>query len=266
VIQAIDTPKKRDTLLPTSPALVPRRKASSVASHKTYDSEAEARSVHGAIVSFAFKSDEIEPMPALPHGIYSPKLVGSPKLVTRTSQVQPNSPAPAGGLRAHTGSMALPLPRGSSLRKLPASASKTEVELVSLPKLKLTIPDSTTTRKNGGSPANTESADSVVYGSDIIRRPTVQKPAPVRRESASTMKTVSHGTSSLYTGPDLYHHSMGSHSATFEAGDYLETPPRKTGFYRTSTLGSQSRYGPGSELGSRPSTRQGDVRALSDFV
>ncbi|KAG9087759.1 hypothetical protein FRC06_002376 [Ceratobasidium sp. 370] len=268
IIQAIEAPKKSDTLLsaPPSPALAPTpgpapasvrapRRKSSIASHVTYDSEAEARSVHGAVVSLAFKSGDIEPVPAIPHGLFQPRLIGSPKLVTQSPKVTPKSSLSRGGTQVHGDTTVPPSPRGSLLPK-PLSGPKPEEIALSAPKLKLTISGAPTSRKFD-SPVGTERTDSVVYGSDIIRRPTLQKPVPVRRTaSASTMGAASHGTTSLYTGPDLRYVSMGSHSASFVARDYSAEPPRNTGFYRTSILNPPN--GPRSEVASRQSTRQGD--------
>ncbi|KAG8747489.1 hypothetical protein FRC10_000625, partial [Ceratobasidium sp. 414] len=270
VIQAIEAPKKSDDVLstPPSPALAPApglaptpasvraaRRKSSIASHVTYDSEAEARSVHGAVVSLAFKSGEIEPVPAIPYGVFQPRLVGSPKLVAHSPQVLPKSALSGGSTRVRGNPAVSPLPRGSLLPK-PLPAPKHEHMPLSAPKLKLTVPDVPTPRKID-SPAGTERTNSVVYGSDVIRRSTLQKPAPVRRTtSASTMGAASPGTASVYTGPDLRYVSMGSHSTSFEAKDYPAGPPRNTGFYRMSILNPPD--GPGSEMASRSGMRQGD--------
>ncbi|KAG8705963.1 hypothetical protein FRC08_001352 [Ceratobasidium sp. 394] len=269
-IHVIETPKtkKPDDLLPTppSPALAPApglasaptsvrapRRKSSVASHVTYDSEAEARSVHGAVVSLAFKSGDIEPVPAIPHGLLQPRLIGSPKLVSHSPRVPPKSPL--SGTQVHVDPTVSPSPRGS----LPPTPKQPPL---SDPKPTLTVPE-TPTPRNIGSFAGTERTNSTVYGSDIIRRPTLQRPVLVyRTTSTSTMGAGSHGTTSMYTGPDLRHVSTGSHSAPFEAKDYPAKPPRKTGFYRMSILNAA--HGPGSELASRPGTRQDD-RPLSSI-
>lgn len=220
------------------------------ASHISYDSEAEARSVHGAVVSFAFKSHEIEPVPALPYGIYRPKLVGTPRIVSMASQQ-----APSVGL----GSDAASLGHSSSPQR-PLPPPKPSPGSMQLPVA------SKYTR-----PVDSPSGSSVVYGSDIIRRPPTtiglpQRPDVARHQSVSTTKTVSHNSrasmksvlqipssnSPGYTGPDLRHYSMGSQSATYETRDYLDVAPRATGLFRTSTFGVTA-----TKSASRPSTDAG---------
>ena len=232
------TPTRKSSLVPSEPA--PKRQTTPKskdlrASHISYDSEAEARSVRGAIVSFAFKSHDIEPMPAIPYGIYQPKLVGSPKLMPRTSQQPSNISNASGSDAASLGRLSLsqkslPVPKPSaSAAQLPAPGIKDYLR-----------------------PADSPSGSSIVYGSDVIRRPAstaspTQKSRASRPESASTMKTVSHVTSSHshgYTGPDLRHYSMGSQSVNYETRDYLHTPPRPTGLVRMATFGAKSTGSP----------------------
>lgn len=225
------TPTRKSSLVPSEPA--PKRQTPSKsrdlrASHISYDSEAEARSVRGAVVSIAFKSHEIEPMPAIPYGIYQPKLVGSPVLMARASQ-QPSN------LSNVSGSDAASLSH-SSLSQKPLPVPKPSLGAAQLP----------TPVKDYLRPTDSLSS-SIVYGSDVIRRPAsatspTQKSRVSRPESASTMKTVSHVTSSHshgYTGPDLRHYSMGSQSVNYETRDYLGTPPRPTGLVRMSTFGAK---------------------------
>ncbi|KAG8681947.1 hypothetical protein FRC09_017130, partial [Ceratobasidium sp. 395] len=179
-------------------------------------------------------------------------------------QVPPKNPPSTSGTRAPGGSMLSPSPRGPTLSKSPFPPSKAAANPLSAPKLKLTIPDTPDARKDN-SPAGTERTNSVVYGSDIIRRPTLQRPVLVHRApSTSTMGMISPGTTSSYTGPDLRYVSMGSHSVPSEPGDYSAAPPRNTGFYRTSIL-NPPRPGPELELPTRASNRQGDgeTRTLS---
>jgi hypothetical protein len=215
-----------------------KSRALSRASHISYDSEAEARSVRGAIVSFAFKSHEIEPMPAIPYGIYQPKLVGSPRFLPRASQSQASAFTSDSESRVHSGSVAPPSP----LSRQP-EISASEQKSLPLPKPS-TSANHLSATKNSSRQLGSPSGSSVVYGSDVVRQTGPQKPELARRESSSTMKSVSHITSSHtsqgYTGPDLGHYSMSS-PATYEARDYLDVSPRATGLFRTSAFGAAPR-------------------------
>ncbi|QRV72713.1 hypothetical protein RhiJN_00727 [Ceratobasidium sp. AG-Ba] len=273
VTHSLETPKKSDILLPTPPSpppiptlakaatRAPRRK-SSIASHITYDSEAEARSVHGAVVSLAFKSSDVEPVPAIPYGLFQPKLISSPRLVAQSPQLPPKSPLSGGVARGNAGSTLSPRPRGSSILSPLPPTPKPEAKPLPIPQLRLTISDAPSGRKEE-SPNGSERTDSVVYGSDIIRRPTFGKPVIVKRAaSTSTTGGASHGTTSPYTGLDLRHISMGSHSTSFETGDYSVAPARRTGFHRASILGPSS-----SENANRlnPRMGEGEPRPLSSI-
>ncbi|CAE6521259.1 unnamed protein product [Rhizoctonia solani] len=85
-------------------------------SHISYDSEAEARSVRGAIVSFAFRSREVEPVPAIPYGIYQPKLMASPKVVSASPSPSPVSDV---GTLGHSSFRASPSPLSRDTGILP---------------------------------------------------------------------------------------------------------------------------------------------------
>lgn len=264
----IQLPVRKQSLI-SEPARKPRSvhksRHLSRASHISYDSEAEARSVRGAVVSFAFKSSEVEPMPAIPYGIFQPKLVGSPKLLASAPQVPSRASDLSLGPPIRSNLLALPSPMGSS----------TEMKALPVPKpplsaLRLPAPSSRTQPAEVSTPT-----DSVVYGSDVIRRSeptsTPQRPPNliyrdsnpnlVRHDTASTVSHVSQP----YTGPDLRHFSVGSQSITFETRDYLGVPSRATGPYRTPTLGaptppqrvkSLASSGQGSASVSRSSTRE----------
>lgn len=206
------------------------------ASRMSYDSEAEARSVRGAVVSFAFRSHEMEPMPAMPYGIYQPKLVGSAKVVPGSSKAEaPPASAPGSESRGHSGFVSTPSPLSRHL-EVPAS----EQRPLPLPKPSLgptqLLANKDPLRSLG--PSSGTCSTLITYGSDGVGG--LRKPEPARRGSSSTVKTrLSPRLSCGYTGPDLRHYSMGGHSSTFEAHDYnLDALTRPTGLFRSSTFGS----------------------------
>ncbi|KAH7343862.1 hypothetical protein B0J17DRAFT_703643 [Rhizoctonia solani] len=220
-------------------------------SHISYDSEAEARSVRGAVVSFAFRSGEVEPVPTIPYGIYQPKLMASPKIVSKAS--------PSPSLVSDVGTLG-----HSSFRASPSPLSRdtgippSEEKPLPQPRLSIDIGHKFT--------ASTESPNrsSTAYGTHVVRSTNLRKPELTHHESLSA-KTLSYTTSSgasqgsPYTGPDLRHYSMGSQSAICEARDYLVVPPRATGPIRTPTFGMTPKdavtgSSAGSVSASRPST------------
>ncbi|KAF8607661.1 hypothetical protein BDV93DRAFT_603450 [Ceratobasidium sp. AG-I] len=240
-IEAPVQPPARKESLHSEPARKPRslhKSRQSRASHVSYDSEAEARSVRGAVVSFAFKSGEVEPMPAIPYGIYQPKLVGSPKIVASASQAGFRGSDLSLGAPVRPNVVALPSPLGSSTEMKPLPLPKPPLSTLRLPAVnsRAQLTDTPTP------------TDSVVYGSDVIRRsnptasPQLAHRSPgsslVRHDTTSSLRSVSHVSSQPYTGPDLSHFSMGSQSTTFETRDYLGVSSRSTGPYRTPTLGA----------------------------
>ncbi|CAE6425489.1 unnamed protein product [Rhizoctonia solani] len=223
-------------------------------SHISYDSEAEARSVRGAVVSFAFRSREVEPVPAIPYGIYQPKLLASPMIVSRATQSP--SPVSDAGTHGHSGFRASPSP-------LSRDSGIPQPEEKPLPPPKLSIDARQASNKNPVDEPSTR--NSVTYGSDAVHSMAPRKPELARHESTKTLSyTTSSGTSQgfSYTGPDLHHYSLGSQSVTYEARDYLAVPPRATGPIRTPTFGtttkgSAANSSTGSVPASRPSTGSG---------
>ncbi|KAG8684537.1 hypothetical protein FRC11_011960 [Ceratobasidium sp. 423] len=218
-------------------------------SHISYDSEAEARSVRGAVVAFAFRSGDVEPVPAIPYGIYQPKLMASPKIISRASP----SPVSDIGTLGHTGFRATPSPLSRDSR-----TSQPGEESVPLPKLSVDV-GPTFTASTPASKSPTRS--SIKNGSEAIQSTAPRKPEPARHGSLSA-KTLSCAMSSrtsqgcMYTGPDLHHYSMDSQSVTCEAGDYLAVPPQATGPIRTPTFGiSPKDSGVNSSAGSAPVSR-----------
>ncbi|CAE7221261.1 unnamed protein product [Rhizoctonia solani] len=201
-------------------------------SHISYDSEAEARSVRGAVVAFAFRSGEIEPVPAIPHGIYQPKLMASPKIISRATQSP--SPTSDAGTLGHSSFRASPSPLSQDAG-IPRSEDK------SLPPPKLSI-DFGHKFTASAPTAGSSNRNSSMRGSDVVQSTGPVKPELAYHKSVSA-KTLSYTTSSRasqgfsYTGPDLHHYSMGSQSVTSEARDYLVVPPRTTGPIRTPTFG-----------------------------
>ncbi|KAF8709688.1 FAD-binding domain, partial [Rhizoctonia solani] len=224
-------------------------------SHISYDSEAEARSVRGAVVSFAFRSREVEPVPAIPYGIYQPKLMASPVIVSRSPQS--SSPVSDIGTHGHSGFRASPSPlsRDSGL-------PQREEKPLLPPKLFIDTRQSTS---NKNSTIVSSDRNLVAHDSDAASSMAPRKPELARHESTRTLSyTTSSGASQgfSYIGPDLYHYSMGSQSITYEARDYLAVPPRATGMIRTSTFGattkgSRTNSGAGSVSPSLPSTGSG---------
>ncbi|CAE6527418.1 unnamed protein product [Rhizoctonia solani] len=221
------------------------------ASHISYDSEAEARSVRGAVVSFAFRSREVEPVPAIPYGIYQPKLMASPKIISRTSP----SPVSDIGTLGHSGFRATPSPlsRDSGISQLGEKPT-------SPPKLSVDIGPTFTTSTSASKSPNGSSikGDSEVIQSTVPRKPELARHEP---SSAKTLScTVSSRTSQgcSYTGPDLHHYSMDSQSITYETHDYLAAPPRASGPIRTPTFGvSPKGSAADSNVGSAPASRPG---------
>ncbi|KAJ1308587.1 hypothetical protein OPQ81_004285 [Rhizoctonia solani] len=200
--------------------------------HISYDSEAEARSVRGAIVSFAFRSRDVEPVPAIPYGIYQPKLMASPKVISRAT----HSPSPVSGMGTlgHSSFRASPSPLSRD-----SGIPRPEEKPLPPPKLSIDIGQRFTATN---SPAESPNSTSLVYGSEVIQTNVPKTPELAHHKSLSA-KTPSYAASSRasqgcsYTGPDLHHYSMGSQSATDEARDYLAVPPRATGPIRTPTFG-----------------------------
>lgn len=195
-------------------------------------------------------------MPAIPYGIYQPKLIGSPKIVASTSQAQYRASDLNLGAPARPNVVALPSPMGPS----------TEMRALPLPKPPLSslrLPASSSPAQLRDIPTPT---DSIVYGSDVIRRsnptatPQLAHRAPgsdlVRHDTASSHTSVSQVSSQPYTGVDLRHFSMGSESLTFEMRDYLGVPARATGPYRTPTLGGST---PPQRIRSLASSGQGSA-------
>ncbi|KEP52711.1 putative iron reductase [Rhizoctonia solani 123E] len=242
---------------------VPKRHArhksrdASRSSHISYDSEAEARSVRGAVVTFAFRSGEVEPVPAIPYGIYQPKLMASPKIISRATQ----SPSPASdtGILGHSSFKASPSPLSRDSGTL-----WPEEKPLPPPKLSVDIGHKFTTSTSAtGSP----NSNSIAYGSDVVRSTGLRKPELAHHNSSSakpppytTPSRTSQGFS--YTGSDLRHSSMGSQSIAYEARDYLAVPPRATGPIRTPTFGmspkdSVPNLGEGVVSASHPSTDSG---------
>ncbi|EUC57700.1 iron reductase, putative [Rhizoctonia solani AG-3 Rhs1AP] len=160
---------------------VPKRHArhksrdASRSSHISYDSEAEARSVRGAVVTFAFRSGEVEPVPAIPYGIYQPKLMASPKIISRATQSP--SPASGTGILGHSSFKASPSPL---LRD--SGTLWPEEKPLPPPKLSIDIGHKFTTSTSAtGSP----NSNSIAYGSDVVRSTGLRKPELAHHNSSS---------------------------------------------------------------------------------
>ncbi|CUA70248.1 hypothetical protein RSOLAG22IIIB_00600 [Rhizoctonia solani] len=209
-----------------------RQTSLSRSSHISYDSEAEARSVRAAVVTFAFRSGEVEPVPTIPYGIYQPKLIASPKIVSRATQSP--SPASDAGTLGHSGFKASPSP-------LSRDSGVLWPEEKPLPSTKLSVDIS---HKFTGPPVAGSLNRNSTHGSNAVGSTSPRKPEPAHHNSLSA-KTMSYTTSSQtgfsYTGPDLSRYSMGGQSTPHEARDYPAVSPKVTGLIRTPTFGISPR-------------------------
>ncbi|KDN50888.1 hypothetical protein RSAG8_00515, partial [Rhizoctonia solani AG-8 WAC10335] len=129
-----------------------------------------------------------EPVPAIPYGIYQPKLMASPKIIPRATQ----SPSPSSdvGTLGHSGFKASPSPLSRD------SGTWPEEKPLPPPKLSVDIGHEFTANTTA---AESPSRNPIVYGSNVVRSPGPRKPELAHRVTSSA-RSVSAGRPSTGNG------------------------------------------------------------------